>query len=503
MSKGLIVGGSFGNLFIREKNDENLEIGELLKARVKGGKVIFEVIDLEFGSQLNKQTLEMISGLKLENKQSFDIIDSNLRLYTLAKLKPLTLITDNGSHRTCKVLPKVLSEIDAISEEDVVFPESSDPLFLGFVRSGSKTLPVKVLVDGSRALAHHLLIAGTTGRGKSVFMMNLLWDSLDKDYCGMLVLDPHDEYFGRSKVGLKDHPVASDRLVYFTPKDPPAGAFSLKVSIDLLRPSHFNGVVDWSSPQSQLLNAYYRRYGSDWIRAVVLERPLQFNFNEQTFAVVKRVLMNLLNLSSREDSLVCSGIFSLGSGKTIVKDVTDALSSGKTVVIDTSSLSGSVELLIGSIFANSVLNFYRHKSFLELSRLPVVSIVLEEAPRVIGKDVLERGSNVFASIAREGRKFKIGLVAITQLPSLIPKPILANLNTKIILGIELRPERQAVIESAAQDLSDNDRAIASLDRGEAIVTSCFVPFAVPLKIPFLAKKQDLKKSVKLDFGGFV
>jgi len=122
---------------------------------------------------------------------------------------------------------------------------------------------------------------------------------------------------------------------------------------------------------------------------------------------------------------------------------------------------------------------------------------------VIGKDVLERGSNVFASIAREGRKFKIGLVAITQLPSLIPKPILANLNTKIILGIELRPERQAVIESAAQDLSDNDRAIASLDRGEAIVTSCFVPFAVPLKIPFLAKKQDLKKSVKLDFGGFV
>ena len=500
MSKGLIVGGTFGNLFVREKNEENLEIGELLKANVKEGKVLFEVIDLEFGSQLNKQTLEMISGLKLENSQDFNIIDSNLRLYTIAKLKPLTLICNDNSTKTCKVLPKILSEIQHITKDDIVFPKVNNSLFLGNLRSGSKTLGVDVVVDGCKAFAHHLLISGTTGRGKSVFMMNLLWDSLGKDYCGMLVLDPHDEYFGRAKIGLKDHP-RKDMLVYYTPKDPPVGAYSLKIGIDLLQPSHFNGVIDWSSPQRQLLNAYYRVYKSDWVRAVVLEKELPFNFNEQTLAVVKRVLMNLLNLSTKENALICSGVFGLGAGKTIIDDVTNALTAGKTVIIDTSSLSGSTELLIGSIFANSVLSCYRKKSFLELSKMPVISIVLEEAPRVIGREVLEKGSNVFANIAREGRKFKVGLVAITQLPSLIPKPILANMNTKIILGIELKPERQAVIESAAQDLSDNDRAIASLDRGEAIVTSCFVPFAVPLKIPILAKKSSENSQQRMDFGG--
>ena len=49
-------------------------------------------------------------------------------------------------------------------------------------------------------------------------------------------------------------------------------------------------------------------------------------------------------------------------------------------------------------------------------------------------------------------------------------------------------ERRAVIESACQDLSSDDRAIASLDKGEAIVSSTFTKFAVPVMIP---KFEDL------------
>ena len=136
---------------------------------------------------------------------------------------------------------------------------------------------------------------------------------------------------------------------------------------------------------------------------------------------------------------------------------------------------------------------------------PVVSIVLEEAPRVLGKDVLENGPNIFSTIAREGRKFKVGLTAITQLPSLIPRQILANMNTKIILGIEMKPERQAIIDSASQDLSDDDRNIASLDVGEALITSNFSRFAMPISIPFfedvVRESKKGEESVKKDFSG--
>jgi DNA helicase HerA-like ATPase len=119
-----------------------------------------------------------------------------------------------------------------------------------------------------------------------------------------------------------------------------------------------------------------------------------------------------------------------------------------------------------------------------LNNKPAISIVLEEAPRVLGKEVLEKGSNIFSTLAREGRKFKVGLIAITQLPSLIPRDILANMNTKIILGTEMVSERQAIIDSASQDLSDDSRNIASLDKGECIISTNFAKFALPIKVPF-------------------
>lgn len=99
-------------------------------------------------------------------------------------------------------------------------------------------------------------------------------------------------------------------------------------------------------------------------------------------------------------------------------------------------------------------------------------------------DVLtSAGNNIYSDIAREGRKFKIGLIAITQLTSVIPKTVLANINTKIILGNELAGERKAIIDTASQDLSTDDQNIASLDKGEAIISSNFTKFAVPIQIP--------------------
>ena len=63
----------------------------------------------------------------------------------------------------------------------------------------------------------------------------------------------------------------------------------------------------------------------------------------------------------------------------------------------------------------------------------------------------------------------------------------------------MKPERTAIIESASQDLSSDDRNIASLDIGEAIVTSNFARYALPVKIPFFddvvkAKKKGITRT---------
>lgn len=490
----MVISGGFGDIVCREKRSTPLELGELLVSETPEGTILLKVFDLVFGSQLSQQHLELISGLKLEEDSDLDLIEPHLRAYTLARMKALVKIT-SGRARLCKTLPPFLSTVREVTAEDLRFlVKPEHPLFIGNLRSGSKTLDLPVYLDGVKTLSHHLLIPATTGKGKSNLTSVMLWQATGQDWCGLLVLDPHDEYYGRNGPGLREHP-DRDRVIYYS-SNPPPGGRTLAVNLSLLRPAHLNGVLDLSDPQKDYAAAAYRKYESHWIESIMKGEPVAETFGEGTIGVVKRRLSLLLDIEMGETGIVCSGSFRTTGGETTPKDIVDALENARTVIIDTSSYDGSQELLIGSLVATEIL--WRYKHHLSNGRLkdkPVIGIFLEEAPRVLGKDALESGTNIFSTIAREGRKFKVGLVAITQLPSLIPRDILANMNTKLILGVEMKPERQAIIESAAQDLSDDDRSIASLDTGEAIVSSNFATFAIPVAVPLFHefKKKDLAR----------
>tara|TARA_B100000315_G_C14587819_1_gene594061 strand:- start:1222 stop:2745 length:1524 start_codon:yes stop_codon:yes gene_type:complete len=503
MIKGQIVSGGYGKIKAREKADAKLEIGEILIAEGKE-HILMQVTDLEFGSQIAEQNLELYSGMKMEQGSELFLMDKELRTYTLATLKSMVTVEDKKAF-VCKCMPTLFSSLRGVTKEDLGFiTKPQNPLFIGKLRSGSKAIDVDLFLEGKEVFSHHILIPATTGRGKSNLVKTMLWDTVDKDYCGILVLDPHDEYYGRNDLGIKDHS-AKDKVAYYTPKDVPPGGKSLKINLKKITPMHFNGVVEWSDPQMQALYSYWKKYKEDWVKCLVMEEELSDTekYVEGTLNVVRRRLLQLLDLDVTENGLECNGIFDIQAGETVIADICSELEDGKCVIIDTSHFQGNVEILIGSLIATEILSKYRYYSSTGvLKDKPVVNIVIEEAPRVLGKEVLERGSNIFKTIAREGRKFKVGLTAITQLPSLIPRDILANMNTKIILGIEMKPERVAIIESSAQDLSDDDRNISSLDKGEAIITSNFVKFATPVKIPLFSEFVKIEKSdVKRDFGG--
>ena len=484
---GRVISGSFDSVIVRQKSGVNLEIGQLLTADTSDGKVLMQVFDLAYGSQLSQQNLEMISGMKLESNNDLELMDAEMRNYTLAFLRPLLIMGSDGA-RVCKRLPEFFSSVSLLEAADADFLERPEnPLLIGNLRSGSKQIDTEVFLDGRSVFPHHVLITAQTGRGKSNLMSGLMFSALQHDYAGFLVLDPHDEYYGRNGPGLR----LSGKASYYTPNNPPAGARTLTINLSRIKPSNFNGVTFWSDPQREALHAYYRKYDRDWIKAILLEEDsvLKESFHESTIAVVRRRLLQLLNLEVSNGEILGKGIFDVQAGMSTVSDIADDVESAKCVIVDTSTLSSQVEILVGSIMASELFSRYqRYKSTGELEGKPVASIVLEEALRVIGTDVLEQGPNIFSRIAREGRKFRLGLTAITQLPSLIPRQVLANIGTKIIMGIEMAPERRAIMDSSPQDLSHDDRAIASLDVGEAIVTSTFSKFAVPVRIPLF---QDI------------
>lgn len=492
---GQVIQGGMGEILVRQKTGEEIELGDLFVVDTEDGYIILQAYDLKYASQIGDKSRELISGLNLEGRgQGLEFMDPELSNYIVASLKTLLTVSHNKV-KISKKLPQFFSNVRRITQKDLRFLERPDfPLYLGTMRSGSQDLDIDIILNGKNVLTHHVLVPASTGSGKSNLCKVLAWSVLDKDYCGMLILDPHDEYYGRHSRGLKDHPNA-DKLVYYTTKKPVPGSRTMTINVRQIKPWHFQGVLELSSAQQDAIYAFYKKNEKGWIYDILAgHEPL--GVKEDTIGVLQRKL-NIMGISLEKDEIVCEGIFDSTAGETVLDDIVNELENGKTVIIDTSNLSNELELLIGSMVASKCLNKYKHyKTLGELEDKPVISIVIEEAPRVLGKEVLKSGGNIFSTIAREGRKFKVGLVAITQLPSMIPREILANMSTKIILSLELVQERESVIQSASQDLSKDDRNIASLDVGEAIVTSNFTKFAVPLKVPLfedIVKRQSEDK----------
>ncbi|MDO8869668.1 MAG: DUF87 domain-containing protein [Methanobacteriaceae archaeon] len=499
---GQIVGGGLNNIYIRGKSGEKLELGDLLVSESKNkdkNSIIFQVKDIEYKSQLSASTHEMVSGLELEGfGAGLNWMEPELRNYVVAKAKPLLEVGKDGNIKSPKKLPDFFNYVRIINSDDLGFLEtkdSNDYLHLGKVRSGSEQLDVDVSIDATKALTHHMLIPATTGRGKSNLVKVILWGLIESENTGILVLDPHNEYYGDTiNKGLRDHPESQDMLDYYSVNSDAMGE-SLIISVKNIRPENFNGIFSFTSAQSDAMYALYNHFREDWILKIIegidSNTLSKIRVRAETINVIERKLDRYIGIYLKDDKIrFRSNIFKGEEGINTIENIINSLEEGKIVIIDTSKLSDSEELFIGSIISGRVLNKYKNFNSSELENKPVISIVIEEAPRVLGKDAFQGQMNIYSTIAKEGRKFKIGLIAITQLASVIPRPILANMNTKIILGNEMNVERSALIDSAAQDLSEDNRIIASLDKGQAIVSSVFTKFAIPIQIPFFDEYVD-------------
>ncbi len=508
---GQVVGGKFGDIIVRQKAGVDLEIGDLLISEEKDSRLILQVFALEYGSQIKDRMQQMMSGVTLEQSVAdARFYEPEFVNYTLAKIKSLARVSADGDTVSIpKSMPSFFSKLRLVSSEDLKFLQKDEnQIFVGYIRSGTKVIrEAKVWLRADDVFSHHVLIPATTGRGKSNLVKTVLWHVLDSNRVGSLVLDAHNEYFGLQEAGLKDHPNSKNNLVYYTPTTPPPGAHRLAINLQSILPEHFEGIMNFSDAQMQAIQTYHKRHSSNWIKILMTtdSETSKDQTAKVTMSVIQRKMRVILGLERDEAGELISRhkVFDSGTkGLGTADDIASHVEHGRVVVLDTSRLGNEAELIVGNIVASKLLGRYKkYKETGEIERKPIVSIVIEEAPRVIGEDVLtSKNSNIYATIAKEGRKFKIGLVAITQLSSVIPRSILANINTKIILGNEMKQERDAIISSASQDLSEDDRSIASLDKGEAIITSIFVPFAVPIKIPlfddFIKKQRPAAKSGK-------
>ena len=167
-------------------------------------------------------------------------------------------------------------------------------------------------------------------------------------------------------------------------------------------------------------------------------------------------------------------------GGAVVRDLQD----GKVVLVDVSGLGSTEEVLVASFLTRRIIDEWS-TAYLDdpdtHERLPVVAVVLEEAQRVLAGNK-DRESNVFPRVAREGRKFKVGLCAITQQPKLLDDELLSQFNTFFVLGLADEKDRNILRSSSKQDISALGPEIQTLMPGECLIANLEAPFAVPARV---------------------
>ena len=488
--KGRIFGKSVLEATFRSYYGTDLFLGELLAAEdpERARRFLFRVIQVTYGSDSSDPGwAERTAGAFMSGDTAgspYQLHDPEQRLYKIATCQPLGYIDAGGAFRKPKSLPAQFARVTAPSIEDFAFlRERMGDLQVGRLRSGEDVIDLEVGIRGD-TLASHVGVFATTGMGKSNLMKVLAGEVLgSRGRYATLLFDPHGEYLdGGSGIrkGLRDHPWAAERLKVYATRAHGAGATALRLSLSELTQDDLQTAYQWSHAQEDAIYRAVRTFGDDWIievgeapDAAILAEGL--GVATSTMQVVQRRAQRILDMPcvSRDPTQT-----------SLAGRIVDELMDGYTVLVDTSGLSSMEEILVASVITRRILESYG-QLFLDdrerFERLPPTLIALEEAQRVLSK--AQRGDeNVFPRVAREGRKFKVGLCAVSQQPKLIDDELLSQFNTFFVLGLADEKDRNILRGSSKQDISDLGPEIQTLMPGEAIVTNLEAPFALPAHI---------------------
>jgi DNA helicase HerA-like ATPase len=492
-TRGRLFGRNVLEALFRAAPEEDLFLGELLVGvdEGTGRRYLFRVVDVSYGTEHREPGwAERVAGTLLADDARGEsgahiLHEQAKRTYRLAECRCLGYLAPPatpGAARTVfrkpKSLPTQFSRVVSPTPEDFAFlAKRMGDLPVGHLRSGETVVDFQVGIPG-RSLASHIGIFATTGMGKSNLLQVLCAGVMAANgRYGLLVIDPHGEH----RTALGRHPWAAQALRTYSDRRLP-NTSTLRVSLAELSVDDLRTAYEWSRPQEEALHELERHYSSAglaWLAEFArIEDLAGFRDVELSARVALSTLQVVHRRARRIVDLPC---ISADPAVSVGRRILDELLEGKVVLVDVSGLGGTEEVLVASFLTRRVIEEWQG-AFLEdperHKTLPVVAIALEEAQRVLSANK-DRESNVFPRVAREGRKFGVGLLAVTQQPKLLDDELLSQFNTFFVLGLADEKDRNILRSSAKQDLSSLGPEIQTLMPGECLVVNLEAPFAVP------------------------
>ena len=105
-----------------------------------------------------------------------------------------------------------------------------------------------------------------------------------------------------------------------------------------------------------------------------------------------------------------------------------------------------------------------------IGRPSPVLIVLEEAHRYLGDDASKLTRESANRIAREGRKYGVGILMVTQRPTELPKTALAQCGTLIALRLSSSDDQSTIRSALPDTVAGLAAVLPSLRTGEAVIS---------------------------------
>ncbi|AMN45516.1 ATPase [Steroidobacter denitrificans] len=253
---------------------------------------------------------------------------------------------------------------------------------------------------------------------------------------GTVIFDPDGEYFwpdDKGRPGLCDVPALEDKVVVFTDRKNPSPFYQsfvaggIKLDIRRLRPGDVISIALGAERQEQQNVRKLRGLPQDrWESLVNL---IDTNGNTTPLDDV----CQLLDLDPQRQE--AEALAARGNMTAIVKMLHDkssqlmdmlvhALSEGKLCVIDVSQMRGGQSLVLSGLILRRI--FDRNQQEFTAANpktIPTIAVV-EEAQSVLNENA--PAAEPYVAWVKEGRKYDLGALLITQQPGSIPVEILSQ-----------------------------------------------------------------------------
>lgn len=369
-----------------------------------------------------------------------------------------------------------------------------------FVRIGrllSEEEEIPVYIDISQVVLRHLAILAVTGAGKSN-TVSVLLDQIANLKGTVVVFDFHGEYT-RADFRRNGKKVVNVIEPVFDPTKLPERDFANLIGIKQ------NATIQYryfKRALQEILQSYKDDKGNDWrtlVKTGEFFKQLTYHLasweEPEKFPLKGKIREDSLYevMNKIEDTMSDIGhLIQVGA-----PDLITRIEEGKINVFNFSEIDENIADAIGSNILKHALEDRKRAVRLGSGSLssdvrlesPVLFII-EEAHILAGANKNTESKNYMTKIAREGRKFGVGLCIVTQRPKGLDKEILSQMNNMIILKL-VEPEDQKHVQSASESLSKELMDyLPALNPGEAIIIGNMT------KIPLLVKIDKAKGKIQ-------